>query len=323
MENIDIKENRLLELDQELLDLLIKDNTTKKNILWATDMYKSRGLPYYPNERITVPLITGRNGNVIKPRTEKSKIEQKIRSKDKAEVFTPSWICNAQNNLIDSNWFGRKEVFNTEIKGGWNTVMEHIQFPNTPNKTWRDYVLAKRMEVSCGEAPYITSRYDMTTGQAIETKNRVGLLDRKLRVVSENTNGHEEWIEWSIKAMQSIYGYDWQGDNVLLARENVLFTVIEFYKNKFNSDMPIKDMKEFGKIIAWNIWQMDGIKFVIPDSCATNNLYEQLSFFDEIQNNSVCVGCLNNDNSSHTGIYVKVRDWSNNKTIKFIDLIRG
>ena len=40
---------------------------------------------------------------------------QQQRSREMAEVFTPSWICNKQNNLIDNAWFGRENVFNVEI----------------------------------------------------------------------------------------------------------------------------------------------------------------------------------------------------------------
>lgn len=36
-ETIDVKENSLLEIDKELLDILLKDQTTGANILWATD----------------------------------------------------------------------------------------------------------------------------------------------------------------------------------------------------------------------------------------------------------------------------------------------
>lgn len=43
-----------------------------------------------------------------------------------------------------------------------------------------------RLEISCGEAPYLVSRYDSVTGKTIKIKNRIGLLDRKLRIVSEN-----------------------------------------------------------------------------------------------------------------------------------------
>lgn len=37
--NIDIKENDLLKIDRSLLEILLKDKTTGKNIIWATDNY--------------------------------------------------------------------------------------------------------------------------------------------------------------------------------------------------------------------------------------------------------------------------------------------
>ena len=55
----------------------------------------------------------GEYANVVQPRTCKDRETQASRSRDKAEVFSPSWLCNAQNNLIDNAWFGREGVFNT------------------------------------------------------------------------------------------------------------------------------------------------------------------------------------------------------------------
>jgi hypothetical protein len=97
------------------------------------------------------------------PRVHKDKILQLSRSKEMAEVFTPSWICNAQNNLVDNSWFGKRCIFNKEIllKNGtksWETTKEKIVFPK--GKTWQDYVRDTRLEISCGEAPYLVSRYD-------------------------------------------------------------------------------------------------------------------------------------------------------------------
>lgn len=98
---VDIKENYIYSLDDKLLEILLRDHSSCKNIIWATDNYKSRGNGYQEYENITLKSITGRNGLVIKPRVEKSQKEQSKRIKDKAEVFTPSWVCNAQNNLKD------------------------------------------------------------------------------------------------------------------------------------------------------------------------------------------------------------------------------
>lgn len=251
---VDIKENDLLKIDKELLTILLKDKTTDKNIIWATDNYVKHGIHYEPDKPITVDLITSRNGNIIKPRIEKSKSEQQQRVRQKAEVFTPSWICNTQNNLIDEQWFERKNVFNIEKENSWETKTDKIDFPNTEKKTWQDYVSVKRMEVSCGEAPYLTSRYDSVSGEYIEVHNRIGVLDRKLRVVNENTETRDEWLKWAYIAVQNVYGFDWQGDNVLIARENILYTIIEHYEFKFGNELTTCDLVNFAKVIAWNIW---------------------------------------------------------------------
>lgn len=79
---------------------------------------------------------------------------------------------------------------------------------------------ARRIEVSCGEAPYLVSRYDTVTGDPIELFSRIGLLDRKLRVVTENASNESEWLKWAYRAYESVYGFEFQGDNLLLAREN-------------------------------------------------------------------------------------------------------
>lgn len=111
---VDLKENRILALDSTLLSIMLKDNSSGKNIIWATDDYTQYDETYTRDRQITIFSVTGKYGNIIKPRTEKSKQEQLARVRDKAEVFTPSWICNKQNNLVDSAWFGRENVFNVE-----------------------------------------------------------------------------------------------------------------------------------------------------------------------------------------------------------------
>lgn len=193
MTNIDIKENNLYRLDSRLLEILLIDRTAKKNLIWATDNYASRGVGYQSGNQISVFSIIKRNGSIIKPRVEKSKKEQSERIKSKAEVFTPSWICNAQNNLIDNAWFERENAFNIEIKKGWVINSEKISFP--VGKTWQDYVKENRLEITCGEAPYLVSRYDTVTGEEIPIKERIGLLDRKLRIVSENVDSEPDWVD--------------------------------------------------------------------------------------------------------------------------------
>ena len=319
---IDIRENRLLKIDSMLLNILLKDNTSGKNILWATDDYTQYNEVFTKDRQITVLSITGKNGNIIKPRIEKTKQEQLSRVRDKAEVFTPSWICNKQNNLVDNAWFGIENVFNVEEDKSWKATESKIPFPTADGKTWQDYVKANRLEISCGEAPYLASRYDTVTGEIIQVKERIGLLDRKFRVISENVNGEQEWYEWAKQAIKSIYGYDWQGDNVLLARENLLFTFCDHYEGKFGV-YPIKEyLLEIAEILSWNIWQMDGLKFVIPNSCHNSKIIEY-TLFGEVEHVEVCEGCRKNNKNKHNGEYCYVMDWEKNKKIKFVNLVNG
>ncbi len=322
MGKADVKENLILKIDEDLLSVLLMDRSSKKNIIWATNDYAQRGEKYYFSAQMTVSAITGRNGHVIRPRTDKSKREQQNRIKNKAEVFTPSWVCNKQNNLVDNAWFGRENVFNTETEKGWVSNADKIVFPATDGKTWQDYVKANRLEITCGEAPYLTSRYDTVTGDFINIKDRIGLLDRKLRVVSENVDSEPEWYDWALAAIKSVYGFDWQGDNVLIARENLLFTFIDAYIDKFEVP-PIKDcLKEVAKILSWNIWQMDGLKFVVPNSCKPTPRL-QMSIFDDEEQMEECEGCKKGDNTKHTGIYCEIMDWEKKKAVRFISFTDG
>ena len=323
---IDILENEILERYPEVLDILLYDHTTQKNIIWATNNYEYLGDNYLSKKQIKSELITGANGNIIMPRVQKDSILQLSRVKNMAEVFTPSWICNIQNNLIDNAWFGRKNVFNREIlKKNWKTNREKIEFPQ--NKTWKDYVNDTRLEITCGEAPYITSRYDTTNGKFIEIENRIGLLDRKLRVINENVDNSEEWINATQSAYKNIYAFEWQGDSLLLARESMLYTFIENYKYKFDKEPLLKSIQDIAYIISWNVWQMDGLKGVVPFSCGEIKTKKVNLFGEEEIDNSFCKGCLKNNMFDHNGIYCLIMDWSNKdlkgKRLRFIDLIKN
>ncbi len=311
---IDILENEILEKYPNVLNILLRDQTTQKNIIWATNNYKYLGKNYLERNQIKSEYITGQNGNVIMPRVQKDRILQKSRVKNMAEVFTPAWICNAQNNLIDNSWFENKNVFNKEIPNEkkWKTKQEKIKFPK--NKTWKDYVNDTRLEIACGEAPYITSRYDHTTGKFIEVKNRIGIIDRKLRIINENIDDSNEWIKFSMLAYKNTYAYELQGDSLLLARESMLFTFIENYKFKFRKEPLLKTIQDIAFIISWNVWQMDGLRSVIPFSC-TETKTTSINLFGEEE-----VKYIKNN-----GIYCLIMEWSNNelkgKKLRFIDLI--
>ena len=328
---VDILENDIREQYPDVLEILLRDHTTQKNIFWATDNYQDFGNGYEYNSPILPELITGEYGNIIMPRVKKSKDLQQTRVRDMAEVFTPSWICNAQNNLIDNAWFGCENVFNTEITNpdgshSWTVNSEKITFPE--GKTWKHYVRDTRLEMTCGEAPYITSRYDTTTGEYIPLENRIGILDRKLRIINENVETTREWLEAAQTAYKNTYAFEWQGDSLLLAREAMLYTFIENYTHKYQSLPLLKSIQYIAYIISWNVWQMDGLKGVVPNSCGEKES-NQLDLFGE-QQIKPCDGCKNDNIRQHNGTYCLIKDWNNKdlesgqkgRKIRFIDLMK-
>lgn len=352
--SIDVKENELMMIDPMILHLLLQDKTTGKNLIWATDDYVSYGNGFQFNDEITVEKITGDYGRVIMPRSIKSKETQSNRTRNMAEVFTPTWICNKMNNLVDESWFGRSNVFNKENNNQWELCLDKVVFPDFHQyqpKGWESYIGVKRLEITCGEAPYLVSRYDTVTGEAIPVESRVGILDRKFRIINERTvvrkdkqKGYKRWLELAKKALQSTYGFEWQGDNVLLARENLLYTVMDYFYAKFGEQLPQEWLPDLVKIISWNIWQMDGLKCVIPNSChdykkqpkavepslfdtraySVSVLKRSIGFCDvneeEIQK---CQGCLKDNIDLHNGLYCKIKNWSTGQVIQFKDLFNG
>lgn len=83
---------------KDVLDLLLADKTTHKNIIFATDAYASLGEEFGDDCQITPVLLLGIDSCVIQPRIAKALSEQQDRTRKKAEVFTPAWICNKMNN---------------------------------------------------------------------------------------------------------------------------------------------------------------------------------------------------------------------------------
>lgn len=245
-----------------VLDRLLQDKTTKRNIIFATDAYKTEKFNVDKTTEITSAMLYGLDVCSIQPRVQKTLQEQSERTRKKAEVFTPAWVCNRMNNHCDEEWFSRKDVFNSEQKNGWVVTKGKIEFPQ--KKSWKQYVDSKRLEITCGEAPYIVSRYDAATGKLIPLQQRIGILDRKLRIVNENTKTEEDWIKWAVRAFQSVYGYEYQGDNLLIARINLLMTFVEYVQDRWQRVPTKNELEQVANIIAWNIWQMDGLTGMIP-----------------------------------------------------------
>ena len=247
-----------------LLDLLLTDKTAeaaakkaggpaRKHILWATDVYQALGPEYRRSREIAPALITGERSGVIRTRARKALEQQNERTRTRAEVFTPLTIVRRMVSAADVVWFGRQ-----------HDRFDEERIPFTKEKTWKHYVDARRLEITCGEAPYLATRYDAATGEGLPLACRTGLLDRKLRAVSENAEGEEEWLRWAFRALEATYGYEFSGDNVLIARVNLFMTFKEYLYARWQRDPTGREAQRAANIIAWNLWQMDGLTGKIP-----------------------------------------------------------
>ena len=315
--DIDVLEQDIANYSYPILKILLLDRTTGRNIIWASDDYSYLGELYQARKQIMPELIIGNNTRLIQPRTAKTQTSQISRTRDKAEVFTPSWVCNAQNNLIDEAWFGRKNVFNVPEGVIWRTTADPIVFPDQKDRTWQKYVDSNRMEISCGEAPYLVSRYDAATGSMIPLQDRIGLLDRKLRIVNENAVDETEWLKWTKRAFQSIYAYEFQGDNLLLARENMLYAFIDNISFKLQREPTLHELKTIATIISWNLWQMDGMTCTIPYG-KVREKPDQTSLFGEIDDFDDRPGSQDKTFSK----LCRIKDWRSKVILEYKSLVR-
>ena len=194
--------------------------------------------------------------SAIRPRAFKEDAEKQSRVKTHAEVFTPFEVVS---QMTETLW----------------------EDPEGRDKTY--------LEIACGEAPFITSRYDTATGNPIPLEKRVGILDRKLQEVGKTAEGDEDWIEKAEAALKSVYGYEFQGDSLFIARVNVLDAFLENFEARFHRlcdrDLLLKE----ANIVSWNFWQMDGRTQSSPvkgKGSVTNDLFNdnptcRIRFWDQ------------------------------------------
>lgn len=176
------------------------------------------------------------NPDEVIPRYLKTREEQKSRTKKKGEVFTPYEIIEKMNDALEADY-------------------DQIIL----------YIKKKVLEATCGEAPFLTTRYDAVSGKEIPIDKRVGLLDRKLSAIPKEV-GKELYIRCADEALKASYGYEWQYDSLFLARRNLLMTTIEHYESVWGTEPDYETVLNWANIISYNIFRMDGISLFNPDT---------------------------------------------------------
>lgn len=177
------------------------------------------------------------NPDEVMPRYLKAAMEQKSRTKKKAEVFTPYEIVKKMNDSVHKDFRGTRETF----------------------------IKQRELEVTCGEAPFLTTRYDAASGKEISVENRTGLLDRKLRCIPDVLD-RDGYAECATEALKAVYGFEWQYDSLFLARRNLLMTTIEHYVDRFGTEPGYEQVLQWATIISFNIFRMDGVSLCFPET---------------------------------------------------------
>jgi len=82
-------------------------------------------------------------------------------------------------------------------------------------------------------------------------------------------------------AYKASYGFEWNGDSLLLARVNLLYTYRDYYIEKWGVP-PIYGLFEaIAIIISYNVFQMDGLTYTIPLTEKRERVQQyQLTLFD-------------------------------------------
>lgn len=290
-----------------LLAGLLADKTTRANIIWATDAYKDLG-PAYARDRAMEPgLITGRHSDVIKTRARKAMEHQSERTRKHAEVFTPLWVCQKMLSFGDAEAFGGRDPFLTEERPAERFFTE--------NNRWQAYVDARRLEITCGEAPFLVQRYDAATGEMIPLADRQGLLDRKLRLVNAYAEDEANWFKWAVRAFQATYGYELTGDNLLIARVNLLMTFEDALMARWARKPTAHEYRKIIKTIAWNIWQMDGLTGGLPFAQAAQ-ADRQMDLFSLLDPGP-------EEDSPNPAPDCRIYNWRADRSLAYNDLTQG
>ena len=70
---------------------------------------------------------------------------------------------------------------------------------------------------------------------------------------------------------------------------------INFFRAKFGKEPLLKSLKFIAYIISWNIWHLDRLKGVIPNSCKSIVKREENICGEVTETSIACSSCKNND----------------------------
>ena len=97
----------------------------------------------------------------------------------------------------------------------------------------------------------------------------------------------------------------------MIGRINLLLTFIEYYRKRWQDEPDVKLLQGITNRIAWNLWQMDGLKDTVPLGKPYTS-YQQIDLFEEESNPT--------DVEKREAIPCKIYDWRRDNSVLFMKL---
>jgi hypothetical protein len=213
--------------------------------LMTTGYVTEDGDPLDETAEITPEWLMHHFGQ-LRRRCDKPKAEQRARTKRRAEVFTPTSVVAFMNDHAEA--------------AKCNVPVEELD-----TVSWRDRIQLRALDSCCGEGAFTTTLYDPITGEDIPEPERVGILDRKLRLVVEHAPMSLA-PRYLLTALRTSYACDIMGDNVILARMNVYLAWLEAYRRAMGTPPSIAEMNEACEVICGTVMQVDALTGMLPAS---------------------------------------------------------
>ena len=99
---------------------------------------------------------------------------------------------------------------------------------------------------------------------------------------------------------------------MLIARINLLLTFLDYYDERWERLPDEKLLQQMANKIAWNIWQMDGLKDTVPLGKPYEE-YKQMSLFD-------IFGIEDENDDTPEAVPCRIFNWRSNASLKFMDI---
>ena len=247
-------QSMLQEIDESVLETLLTDKSTRRPLVWPSG-------PEHPAAWMSRDDLLRPDKNAEDPQAEQAEFLE--------------W--NRKLNSLDAAWFGHEPAFNTESASGWQTLSEPVAFDDPFH--WKKYVIRPVFLFQAGRGQALVFRPFALGAQPMPYEKRMGILDRRLRIISENTREESEWLRWAESALQSLYGTDSSPLSIFQARLSAIMAVREAYAQRFGAQLPVREEKYMVTTLCWNLFQMDpvtGCSFPVEEKPAP----VQLSLFE-------------------------------------------